>query len=295
MAYAYRRILRYGYNDAYRLIKEGIAGQPNEYLGLLSVVKRAAMLLTQAFAPYDPNVLPYLTTIEFENDALESRVVAEWSRTAWEEVDDLAATAGLDYTTVGRRIILWDTHRPVGRLPEMRDGDFSDSPVVTEYGMQLATLFAVTNGSGVVGSTEVAAKTKPYGPIEQLASSYADSGAAAGEVLTPDALAKAQASMVEQAKRNISGRWPAPLVVRVPDNSTLNPGANVTFQQLIPGVWLPLRSVNTPRQVLQWQKLDSVSVEVDSNGEQVKVVMSPAPNGGQDPDADQAAEDAANA
>jgi hypothetical protein len=226
---------------------------------------------------------------------LESRVVAEWSRTAWEEVDDLAATAGLDYTTVGRRIILWDTHRPVGRLPEMRDGDFSDSPVVTEYGMQLATLFAVTNGSGVVGSTEVAAKTKPYGPIEQLASSYADSGAAAGEVLTPDALAKAQASMVEQAKRNISGRWPAPLVVRVPDNSTLNPGANVTFQQLIPGVWLPLRSVNTPRQVLQWQKLDSVSVEVDSNGEQVKVVMSPAPNGGQDPDADQAAEDAANA
>ena len=88
--------------------------------------------------------------------------------------------------------------------------------------------------------------------------------------MTPEAKAAAEAALIEQAKRNISGRWPAPLVVRVPDNSTLSPKANVGFQQLIPGVWLPLRSVNTPRQVAQWQKLDSVGVEVDESGEQVQ-------------------------
>jgi len=205
-------------------------------------------------------------------------------------VDDLAATAGLDYTTVGRRILLWDTHRPVGRLPEMRDGDFSDSTIVTEYGMQLATFFAVTNGSGVVGWHSEQKGMVPYGPIEQLASSYSDSEGAGGDAMTPEAKAAAERSLIEQAQRNISGRWPAPLIVRVPDNTTLSPKANVGFQQLIPGVWLPLRSVNTPRQVSQWQKLDSVAVEVSDAGEQVHVVFSPAPNGGNDPDSDTAAE-----
>ena len=130
----------------------------------------------------------------------------------------------------------------------------------------------------------------PYGPIEQLASSYSDSEGAGGEVMTPEAKAAAEAALVAQAKRNISGRWPAPLIVRIPDNTTLSPTANIGFQQLIPGVWLPLRSVNTPRQVSQWQKLDSVAVESDESGEKVHVVFSPAPNGGNDPDSDMAAE-----
>ena len=286
MAYAYRRIMRQGYNDSYRLVQKASGSIPEQSTGVLSVVKRATMLLIQGLAPYDPNVLPYLTSIEYPDDAKQARIVADWSRTIWEEVDDLAATAGLDYTTVGRRILLWDTHRAIGRLPELRDGDFSDSPIVTEYGMQLATYFAVTNNAGVAGAVEVPAKTYPYGPIEQLASSYSDSSAASTEILTPAALAKAQETLIAQAGRNIAGRWPAPLIVRVPDNSTLSPKAGIGFQQLIPGVWLPLRSINTPRQVLQWQKLDSISVESTEKGETVNVVLSPAPNGGNDPDAD---------
>jgi hypothetical protein len=123
-----------------------------------------------------------------------------------------------------------------------------------------------------------------------LASSYSDSASASPDVQTPEALAKAIKAMEDQAKRNISHRWPAPVIVRVPDNTTLSPKANVGFQQLIPGVWLPLRSVATIRPVTQWQKLDSVSVEVGKDGEKVHVVMSPAPNNGEDPDADAAAE-----
>ena len=139
------------------------------------MVRRAALLITQALAPFDPNVLPYLTAMEFPDDATGVPDRRGLVPDGWEEIDDLAATAGLDYTTVGRRILLWDTHRPIGRLPEMRDGDFSDSPIVTEYGMQLANFFAVTNGSGVVGWTSEQKGMVPYGPVEQLASSYSDS------------------------------------------------------------------------------------------------------------------------
>jgi hypothetical protein len=55
---------------------------------------------------------------------------------------------------------------------------------------------------------------------------------------------------------------------------------------LVPGVWVPLRATATCREVSQWQKLDEVNVQEADGLEQVQVVLSPAPNGGNDdPDA----------
>lgn len=281
MAYVYRRIMRQGYNDSYREVD-------GEELGIESVIYRAQQIIVNALAPSDPNVLPYLTAITSDDDPHESRVVPDYSTTAWEQVDDLAATAGIDYTVVGRRILIWDTHLAIGRLPEMRDGDFSDPPVVTEYGMQLSNYSAVTNNTGVWGAARPHDEDDNYefyGPIEMLASAYGESSTAGGEVvLTRRAREKLEGAFREQAARNISGRWPTPLVVRVPDNSTLNPEVGIGFDQLVPGVWIPLRSSGTLRDVAQWQKLDSVTVNFVRAVEQIQVVMSPAPHGGDDPD-----------
>jgi hypothetical protein len=285
MAYVYRRIMRQGYNDSYRIVN-------GRQIGMTTVVDRAGRITMNALATNDPNVLPYLTLLRQPDDARQSRIVADFSKTAWEEVDDLAATAGLDYATVGRRIIYWDTHRAIGRLPEMRDGDFSEPPVVTEYGMQTANVFAVTNNSGVYGLATPAEEDDPgeyYGFIEQIASAYGEATSAPTEALTPTARAQLEVTLAQQARRNILGRWPTPLVVRVPDNASLNPDVTLGINQLIPGVWLPLRSSATCRTVSQWQKLDSITVVSTPTGETIGVVMSPAPNGGQDPDAEDAA------
>lgn len=278
MVYVYRRIMRQGFNDAYRVLE-------GQQVGLPTVVERATRIIINALAPSDPNVLPYLTTFEFEDDARESRVVPDYSTTAWEQVDDLAANAGLDYTVVGRRIILWDTHRPIGRLPEMRDGDFNDPPVVTEYGMQLCNYFAVTNNSGVWGAANPKQQEHDfefYGPIEMLASAYGESEGGGGDLLTPAARDRLEKALRQQARRNIADRWPTPVVVRVPDNSTINPQINLGINQLIPGVWVPLRATLTCRKLSQWQKLDSVDVEESGGQEFVRVTMSPAPHGGDD-------------
>jgi hypothetical protein len=277
MAWVYRRIMRQGYNDSYRVVN-GVE------LGAFSVVQRAAQIILNGLAPDDPNILRYLTTFNFPDDAGESRVVPVFSRTAWEEVDDMAATAGLDYTTVGRRIVLWDTHRAIGRLPEMRSSHFSSPPIVSEYGMQLATAFGVTNNNGIYGLTE-----KPpsdYGLVEQLASAYGETDGGTTDVLTPAARLSLEQNLTSQAVRNIGGRWPAPVVVRVPDNSTLQPDTPVAINSLVPGVWIPLRAATRIRNIAQWQKLDSMTCTQTSEAEQITVVMSPAPNGGQDPDAD---------
>lgn len=302
MAYLYRRIMRQGYSDAYR--ERGGDAHIQVGQGHRSVVERAGIITMNALAPYEPNVLPYLTLIKHVGDAKQGRVVPDYSRTAWEEIDDLAATAGLDYVTVGRRIVYWDTHRPIGRLPEMRDDDFSEPPVVTEYGMNLANYFAVTNNSGVWGaatpSRELMAQYGAthafdfYGPIELLASQYGESEADGTGTLTPTSRADAVSRMEQQARRNMANRWPTPLVVRVPDNSAVNPEVNLGINQLVPGVWIPVRAVGTCRVVAQWQKLDQVTVEEKGGKEWVRLVMSPAPNGGRDPDEDQAIQNASD-
>jgi hypothetical protein len=300
MAYVYRRIMRQGYNDAYRLVN-GVQE------GLKTVVERASIITMNALAPDDPNVLPYLTLLTNEGDARQSRVVPDFSRTAWEEIDDLAATAGLDYTTVGRRIIYWDTHQQIGRLPELRDGDFSQPPIVSEYGMLLANFFATTNNNGIWGgvyATEeqvdptdptktirVPVPFKYYGLVEMLASAYGEAEAGEEETLTPAARQALVDTLTSQASRSLGGRWPTPVIVRVPDNATLSPKVNVDIQHLVPGVWIPLRSTQTLRQVSQLQKLDSITVTEDQNGERVAVVMSPAPDPNRDPDADASAQE----
>jgi hypothetical protein len=258
------------------------------------VVERGSQIILNALAYDDPNVLAYLTPLSGPTDARTSRAVKDFVKTAWEEVDDLAANAGLDYTAIGRRIALWDTHRPIGRLPEMRDGDFGDSPIVTEYGMSAANVFGVTNNNGVWGlatkGLDANGLPGPEGFLEQLASAYGETeGTGTEQTLTREAIKKLRETMTRQAQKNISHRHPAPLVVRVPDNTTLNPDLNLGISQIVPGVWIPLRSTGTIREVSQWQKLDSMEVTQDSTGEKITVVMSPAPNGGADPDADVAA------
>lgn len=277
-AYVYRRILRQGFNDSYR---------PGG--GLTPVTRRSAMIVQNALAYDDPNLLAYLSVIEKPDDARQSRIVPDFSTTAWQQVDDFAAKSGLDYTAAGRKMILWDTHNPIGTLPEMRDGDFDEPPIVTEYGMQLTNFYGVTNNNGVYGTADrLNDEGNPdyYGWIEMLSSAYGESDEAGESItLTNAAREQLEAALTEQAERGIASRWPTPLVARVPDNSTLNPDVNIDINQLIPGVFVPLRANSTLREVVQTQKLDSMSVTQDRGGETVQVTLSPAPRSrAEDPD-----------
>jgi hypothetical protein len=294
MAYVYRRIMRQGYNDSYQI-------NNGEQVGLNTVVWRARQIIMNALVYHDPNVLPYLSVLQHPQDAIQSRVVKDYTKTAWQEIDDLAATAGLDYTTIGRRIVLNDTHQPIGRLPEMGDGDFSEPPRVTVYGMSYATDFAATNNNGVYGlairrdrgvipafGLPIITDFTDTGYVEMIASEYGESDVAGAgtDSMTPEQIARLVATLEAQAERNIANRFPMPVVVRVPDNATLSPDINLGMRQLIPGVWIPLRSSGGVIEASQWQKLDSMTVEETDAGEKISVIMSPAPNQGVDPDAE---------
>lgn len=263
IVYAYRRIIKQAMNDTAN------GG---------TVTDRALRVLQNAFAPDDPNVLAYLQPIFHDDDAREYRSTPAYSRTAFEEIDDMAANAGLDYTAVGRSILLWSTKHRIGTLQEFRDSDFGAPPIVSEYGMSMANFYSVSDGNGVHGE---ASRLGPdgidevYGIVEMLSSTWASDSQADSGTYTQAGLITVQNSFKDFAERSISDRYPPPVIVRVPDNTSLNPDAVVSIQQLVPGVLIPLRSKGTLRTVHGNQKLDALKVVEEDNSETISVTMSP--------------------
>lgn len=276
MNWMYRRIIRQTMNDS-------ISGGD-------TVTSRATRILQNAFAIDDPNVLAYLQPIYNPSDAREYRNIPAYSRTAFEEIDDMAANSGLDYTVVGRAILVWGTKNRIGTLPEFRDKDLGASPIVSEYGMSMANVYAISDGNGVWGQASRLTETDPndadnsgggseedpvYGIIEMLSSTWAADSPEDSGIYTQEGLNTVRRSFEEHAERSIADRYPPPVVVRVPDNTTLNPSTVISIQQLVPGVVVPLRSTGTLRTVVADQKLDSVKVVEENGKEVVTITLSP--------------------
>lgn len=265
-AYPYRRIIKQDMND-------NVNGD--------TVTSRAARILQNVMAPDDPNVLAYLQVLSSSDDAMEYRSLPQYSKTAYEEIDDMAANAGLDYTVVGRTILLWGTKHHIGKLPEFRDKDLGSPPIVSEYGMSMANRYVVTDGNGVWGEATrnldpVSGNDPVYGLVEMVSSSWSSTDDTTDTTgLDPTQLAKTQQSYADSAETSISDRYPSPVVVRVPDSTSLNPEAVVSINQLVPGVSIPLRSTGTLRAVYATQKLDSIKVTEENGRETITVSMSP--------------------
>jgi hypothetical protein len=271
MHYVYRAIMRRAYNNAY----------PN----IVTCVNRARNILTlelPRFEALNPpiNVLPFLTTWHHPDDARTSRSTIAFQKTAFEDIDDMAAKSGIDYTVLGRAIHIHDTHVPLGRTAPLTEADIVGDVIVTQYGMEMATFAAVTGGNGMYGYAAATGASAQgvhpyYGLWEILDDAYdEDEG---GEIPT-------QNELNSQAKRNVSGRIPTPITVRIPDGSTLSPGSPVQLDDLVPGVQVPLLATLTGRRFSQMQKLDRVDIVENSDGEEIRITLSPESENAIDPE-----------
>lgn len=255
MHYAYRTIMRSGYSNAYPNIQTTVQRAIN-VLGELS--RKEAL---------DPpiNVLPYVTAYATATDSETSKTTVPYESTVFDDIDAMAWRSGMDYTTIGRRILLFDTHTVWYTTQTVTEADFLSEIVVTQYGMEGATHAAVTSSTGVFAAT--GANDPFYGEWEILDTAYDEDGT----------VVPTQAALLSQAQRNLDGRNPVPLHVRVPDNSQLNPNGTLSMSDLVPGVRIPLRATLLTLNVAQMQKLDRVVVTEDGqNGEKIAVTLYPA-------------------
>jgi hypothetical protein len=220
----------------------------------------------QVWETLDPpaNVLPHLQIHHFPNEAQTTAITTPFEMSVGEHIDALAHRSGIDYTTVGRAIHVWDTSRSLGRLRTLTEEDFLGEVVITAYGAdhtEVAYVVAEDGRFGTAGSP-----SSYYGPWTKIFTVYNEEGTEA----------PTQSELDSQAQRNITGRSPVPIEVRIPDNSTLRLSHDLTIDDLVCGVQVPLRATLNARKLTQMQKLDLVTVTETATGETVQITLSPA-------------------
>lgn len=221
-----------------------------------------------AWESLDPpiNVLPYLDIRHFPNEAETSAKTLPFEMSVGEALTSHARTSGIDFTTIGRRIVIWDVSRNLGRLSQMTDANFYANVIVTEYGADHAQSAYVVGQEGSYGQAINLENLDYYGPWTAIYTAYNESGSQA----------PTQAELNSQASRNLSGRSPAPVEVRIPDNSSIILTPSLTIDDLVPGVQVPLLATLNARRLSQMQKIDHVTVEETAEREDVRVTLTPA-------------------
>jgi hypothetical protein len=91
-----------------------------------------------------------------------------------------------------------------------------------------------------------------------------------------DTASPTQADLNSQAKRNLSGRSPVPIEVRIPDNSGIRLSPGLEIDDLVPGTHMPLLATLNSRRVAQMQKLHQMTVTETPEGETIQVTLLPA-------------------
>lgn len=253
----------------------------NSYPRIGSVVDRMYRIMRAESVRFEAqvppiNVRPHIVRHNIADDAGTSSHTLPYHSSVYDHLEQLSQRGGLDYTVIGRAIHLWDVRNPaLGQTAPISEDDFIGDVIITEYGMELCTVSAMSDGRGNVG--EVGEADPYYGLWELVETAYdeetgEDWNEGAGEPEPPTV-----AEMKSQAQRNL--KVPPPLVVRVPENSTLNPNGTLAINELVPGIFIPLQADLPGRTVSQMQKLDKlVVVESADEGEKIQVSLSPAPN-----------------
>lgn len=255
-------VLDVGYNKAYPNIAKG--GWVMNWL-----------LTTQTYSKYgDPwKMASHVHWQQGSDDPSTSAAVKAWSMTTWEDFDKFAEDRGMDYTVAGRDIYFWDTHLKWRTLDEDLVSEYllGDMAVV-EYGNEMATRVIVTNGNGYASQAVAPAwAITKYGYIDHVESSFNE--AAANEAPTNEE----KKAWQEQAQSNLDHAFPAPVRIRVSENSELSPDAPYDINDLIAGSWVRVVVDDLCRTLDQWHKLDSVDVHEEGGKEVITISTQTAP------------------
>jgi hypothetical protein len=200
------------------------------------------------------------------------------------------AEAGLDWTVVGRRIILFGPASPLGQTRQLNEGDFkTDALTITQDGSVACTRALVVSqdldqdedtGQIVAGSTPSLVVRGQYG------SAAPDPQIGLHEIVITDdsQVPPGVEAATLTAQAEVRGANPIPLYIGVESGAPLAECAPVGIAELVPGMLVPVSSQNTPRSVLSTMQLVSVQGEWSESvgGEQITVNLATrggVPNG----------------
>ncbi|QGJ95260.1 minor tail protein [Microbacterium phage Jayden] len=216
--------------------------------------------------PQPINVLPFLTV--YPGTVLTRSSTEDFEMLLGEHIDNLV-DGGMDFTVVGRRMILWDSALSIGQTRRLTDADFYGDIEVIRYPSEHWSISHLSasrdDESGFRGVGHAGAPHDFYGVWENIVSMQSEES-------TDE---PTQQELNSQAQRDILHRTPVPLEVRIPDGVGLRLTHDLTIQQLVPGVIMPVVTDKNIQRVTQPQRLDKVTVTETAEGETVQVSLSP--------------------
>lgn len=219
----------------------------------IGAVQAAVALIEDGYAPDDPNVLQYLTS--FGTGVLGGRSYVANSKYVLDALKDLAQGT-LDFTTIGRRIIVMEKGWSLGRTPLLTCDHFQGDLCTTADGQAFVSR-GIVNGTGVTGT---AGGLDPYyGLVERIVDN-----SAIGRQTTAD----------QTASGLLSG-GDVPLLVQPPQGSGMSPDTPVCLENLVPGVTVPVSIDCTCRSATQDMRLTQLKVSVSAGGETIAPLLSP--------------------
>jgi hypothetical protein len=182
------------------------------------------------------------------------------------------AEGGLDFTAVGRRILIWDSAMSIGRTRQLTDADFYGELAVISAGSEHASIGHVSaqrdeaesDGPLAPSVGNAGGPDDFYGVWTRLASLASEEGND-----TPT-----QLELNSQARRQLVGRNPVPVEILIPEGGGIRLSHDLRLEHLVPGVIMPVRAVLNLRPVSQDQRLQKVTVKEVPGIETVQVTLS---------------------
>ncbi|QGZ16726.1 minor tail protein [Microbacterium phage Dewdrop] len=195
--------------------------------------------------------------------------------TLLDHLNDRARSA-LNWTTVGRKILIWDSNQLLGQTRRLSDADFYGEIEVYTDGSDFSSINHLSaqrddeagpQNPGVTQGVGHAGRADPYrGVWEYIGTSQTEEGSDQ----------PTQAELNSQARRIDRARRELPLVMKVPSSSGLRLSKDLGIMQLVPGMVMPVSATFNLREVAQDQLLESVTVEETPKGETIQVTLQPA-------------------
>lgn len=218
-----------------------------------------------------PRILPFIVrdddpvVTSFEKDGSDN--ASAWIVPILQIMDEELVPRGLEYTTVGRALVLGrpQTTSDTAQARLTLDHITGDVQIVRD-GPSGATLVWVTNQNGQeITGTQFGVSgviSQIYGRLDTLVTTQAE-GLTAYDLW-------------QLARASYNGRNPVPTSLTIPQGSSLSASAPVTMRQLVPGVRIDVSATGMCSSVTQPYRLADVDVEWDdATGEQVGISLIP--------------------
>lgn len=216
-------------------------------------VQAALELIQDGFGPDDPNVLKWVKT--YGVGVMGGWTYPAYSNYVFNVLAELAK-GSIDFTAIGRRIVIMPNGYKLGQTPLLTCDNFQGNDLATTEDGDAFTSKSYVTGLGVTG---IAGGVDPYfGLVETLVDDQQ-----IGRQTTADG--KAAGLIVN----------PPPLLVQPPNGSSLSPDTPVCLKDLVPGVTVPVHIDCTCRAASQDMRLTQLKVTVTAAGEKISPLLTP--------------------